>query len=97
MISAGVDIHSRMGRHSATVSRVMSTEKAAESQIIFPTKRFRSEKSFEPKRCATGMEKPEQMPRQKPMIKKLMDPVEPTAASGPVPSRRPTMIVSTIE
>ena len=31
------------------------------------------------------------------MIRNVTEPVEPTAASGPVPSTRPTMIVSTIE
>ena len=43
------------------------------------------------------MENPEQIPRQNPRIKKLMEPVEPTAARGPVPKKRPTMMVSTME
>ena len=34
---------------------------------------------------------------QKPTIKKLMEPVEPTAARALVPKNRPTMTVSTME
>lgn len=43
------------------------------------------------------MVNPAQMPVQKPRIKKLIEPVEPTAARGPVPRKRPTMMVSTME
>ena len=35
------------------------------------------------------MEKPEQTPMQKPTIKKLMEPVEPTAARALVPKTAP--------
>lgn len=97
MMSAGVSIHSRIGRQRATVATVNSSEKPTASQRIFPTKRRRSSKLFEPKLWATGMEKPEQTPMQKPTIKKLMEPVEPTAARALVPKNRPTMTVSTME
>ncbi len=41
------------------------------------------------------MAKPLQMPMQKPMTRKLMEPVEPTAASAADPSSLPTIMVST--
>ena len=42
MMSAGVSIHSKMGRHRATVSRVTSRVKPTASHRMFPTKRRRS-------------------------------------------------------
>ena len=45
---------------------------------------------------ATGMAKPLHMPVQKPMMRKLMEPVAPTAARAFAPSSRPTIMVSTI-
>ena len=97
MISAGVCISCKSGRQNTTVSTASATANATASHTMFPINRRRSSKSFEPNRCAMGMAKPLHTPSQKPMIKKLMEPVEPTAASGPVPRNCPTMIVSTIE
>ena len=37
MMSAGVSIHSRIGRHSATVTTAKRTEKTAASHTMFPT------------------------------------------------------------
>ena len=45
---------------------------------------------------ATGMAKPLHMPMPKPMMRKLMEPVAPTAARALAPRSRPTMRVSTM-
>ncbi len=45
-------------------------------------------------RWATGIAKPLHTPMQKPMTKKLMEPVEPTAARAVAPSSLPTIMVS---
>ena len=42
-----------------------------------------------------GMANPLQTPMQKPMTRKLMEPVEPTAARSSTPRNRPTIMVST--
>ena len=45
---------------------------------------------------ATGMAKPVAAPMQKPLIMKLMEPVEPTAARDVTPRHWPTTMVSTM-
>ena len=96
-MSAGVSIHWRIGRHSSTVHTVIAKENPTASHNMLPTKRLSSLKSLEPKLWATGMANPEHTPTQNPTIKKFTEPVEPTAARGPVPKKRPTMMVSTME
>ena len=96
MISAGVRIICKIPLQAATVTTVITTAKTMESHTLFATY-FRSPvSSFAPNFCATGMAKPLHTPMQKPMIKKLMEPVEPTAARAFTPRYFPTMMVSTI-
>ena len=95
-MSCGVSIHTRMFLHRIQTAVVMTTEKIRASQPLFATKRLRALSFFSPNFCATGMAKPLHTPRQKPMIIKLMDPVEPTAASACTPRHLPTMMVSAI-
>ena len=95
-ISAGVRIQVMICLHKIQVTMVMITAKTIESHTLFATNLRRPVWSFAPKRCATGIAKPLQTPMQKPMIIKLTDPVEPTAAKALTPKHLPTMIVSII-
>ena len=60
----------------------------------FPTYFLSPFSSLAPKRWAIGSEKPAHTPWQKPMIRKQMLPVEPTAAKAETLRKRPTIIVS---
>ena len=60
----------------------------------FPTYFLSPFSSLAPKRCAIGSEKPAHTPWQKPMMRKQMLPVEPTAAKAETLRKRPTIIVS---
>ena len=97
MMSAGVAMASRMGRHSRAVTTANSTAKPPASQMMFPTKRLSSGMSFDPNRWDTGMVNPVHTPMQNPKMRKVTEPVDPTAARGPVPKNFPTMMVSTME
>lgn len=94
MMSAGVSISSRICRVNTQTRTVSRAARPAETQMMLATKRRSSPCSPEPKRWATGMANPLHTPVQKPMIIKLMEPVDPTAASEPTPSHLPTIMVS---
>ena len=84
-----------MGLHKSTVAIVITTAKNSASQVLFATY-FLSVLSFlAPKLCAIGIAKPLQMPMQKPIIRKFMEPVLPTAANDFTPRNFPTIMVST--
>ena len=72
-----------------------TTAKPADSQAALAAHWRILECSPEPIRWATGMAKPLHMPVQKPITKKLTEPVEPTAARAWEPSSLPTIMVST--
>ena len=73
---------------------VMTAENPRASQPLLATNLRIMASFFSPNFWATGMAKPLQIPIQKPMIIKFMDPVEPTAARAFTPKYRPTIMVS---
>ena len=64
--------------------------------IPFATLRFTPFLSPAPYRWAVRIENPAVIPCAKPVARNMIVPVEPTAASAPAPTQRPTMIVSAI-
>ena len=84
----------RIVRQSRQVAAVRTTANRPDSQAALATYRRMPDRSPAPIRWATGMAKPLHTPVQKPMTKKLMEPVEPTAARAWAPSSLPTIMVS---
>ena len=95
MMSAGVCMRIRISRQKTLTITVMITANTAESQMLLPTYRRRPFSSSAPNRWATGMAKPVHTPMQKPLIRKLTEPVEPTAARDWLPLYCPTTMIST--
>ena len=95
MMSSGVFMARSMAGHSRAVVTPSTTLMAPLTYTALATKRRNSVSSFAPKAWAMGMENPEQMPMLKPRIRKLMEPVEPTAARDAEPRYLPTIAVST--
>ena len=93
-MSSGVRSRRMMGRVPISVSTVktaaITSASTAAPKALLRTPRI----SPAPKSCATGMLKPEHAPSTKPMIRKLTEPVEPTAAKAFTPRYRPTMMLS---
>jgi len=85
----------RIAPQNRTVAAVNAAPMAVHSQTPLVTYRRSSCSSPAPNLWATGMEKPPHTPAQKPTTRKLMEPVEPTAANAAPPSVFPTMAVST--
>ena len=77
-------------------AKVITTANMAASHPLFATNRLRAFMFFSPNFWATGMANPLHTPRQNPMIIKLMEPVEPTAARAFTPRNFPTIMVSAI-
>ena len=75
----------KIGRHNKTTATVVTTENITDSQTQFATYLRRILSCFAPNSCAIGMAKPLHTPIQKPMIKKLTEPVAPTAANASTP------------
>ena len=74
----------------------MTAENRIASHALLATNRLRAFSFFSPNFWATGMAKPLHTPRQKPIIIKLTEPVDPTAARALTPRHLPTMMVSAI-
>ena len=81
MIFSGVRIHCRIFLHRSTVTIVSTTAKITDTHALLATQRRIPLSSFAPNLCAIGIANPLQIPIQNPIIKKLIEPVEPTAAS----------------
>ena len=96
MMVAGVFIHIRIVRVNSPTTMVIIVESNRDIHTLLVIYFLRLLLSFAPKLCATGMANPLQIPIQKPRIMKLMEPVEPTAASELTPSICPTMMESTM-
>ena len=95
-MSAGVFIQIRIFRHSTQTTAVITTAKIRASQPPLATNRRSATSFFSPNFCATGIAKPLHTPTQNPIIIKLIEPVDPTAASAFTPRYLPTIMVSTI-
>ena len=76
-------------------TNVITIEKIADNTIALPTNLRMESYDSAPNLWATGIAKPEHIPIQNPFIKKLIEPVEPTAAKAWSFKICPTIIVST--
>ena len=85
MISSGVLVARSICGQKIAVSAPITREITAPRYTQCTTYLRSSSSSLAPKAWATGMENPEQMPMQKPRIRKFSEPVEPTAASASDP------------
>ena len=95
-MSAGVCIRSSSGCINATERAVSTADTATVSTDAVKTERLSPFISPAPNFCAVRRVNPVVMPEAKPVIRNMIVPVLPTAASAPVPTNCPTMIVSAI-
>ena len=86
----------RIGLTDRIDAAVIITADSPFSIIFMATDRFTPFSSFAPKRWAVITANPAVKPVTKPITRKFIGPVVPTAAKALVPSNRPTMIVSAI-
>ena len=93
-MSAGVCIQRRISRVNRAVSAVTAMATSTDRYAALATQRRMARISPAPNSCATGMAKPMHAPCTKPKIKKLIEPVLPTAANAFTPMYWPTMMLS---
>lgn len=95
-MSAGYCMIIRIWFNSSSVTVVSRTETANVKYIVLATALRICSYCFAPKCRATGTAHPAQMPLINPRNKKVIEPVEPTAASASAPTKRPTITESAI-
>ena len=79
-----------------TQNTVMMIAAITDRRIPFATLRFTPLASLAPYLCAVRIENPAVIPCANPVVRNMIVPVEPTAASAPAPTYLPTMIMSAI-
>jgi hypothetical protein len=94
-MSPGVFMAVSIPSQETAIAAVITSAMTADSHTPPVTYRRSSWLLPAPNCWATGMANPAHTPQQKPTTRKLMDPVEPTAARAAPPSVFPTMAVST--
>ena len=84
MMSSGVFIHSKIGRHKTHTITAITIENTRDSRPRWPCI-SQSAVISRPEPLGHRMAKPLHTPMQKPIIMKFREPVEPTAASAFTP------------